>query len=255
MPHFWLADPILNGRTPLENSYYPYGWDGNGRFLLHNGADMPQPAGTLVTAVADGTIRLAQGDQEETYGWRCDWYGLFIVLELTETWQGMPIYILYGHIRNLLVEPGQVVQQGQLIAEVGAEGVAAVPHLHLEVRVGDNQFNQTRNPMLWLPPIPGTGLLAGRLVDANGRPWQGVRLTLINGRGSQPLYEYTFTYLDDPQQIIHADEALAENFVFADLAPGEYTLFASINGVEQRQMVTIAAGEITAVELIHPAPP
>src|SRR5690606_7891582 len=126
-------------------------------------------------------------------------------------------------------------------AEVGAEGVAAVPHLHLEVRVGSNQFSHTRNPMLWLPPLPGTGVLAGRLLDENGRPWQGVRLTLINGRGSEPLYEYSFSYLDDPQHLIHPDEALAENFLFADLEPGPYSLFVSINGVEERRSVVIEA--------------
>jgi murein DD-endopeptidase MepM/ murein hydrolase activator NlpD len=211
---------------------------------------MPKEAGTPVLAVADGIIVVAQSDAEAWYGWRCGWYGQLVVLELAERWQGQPVYVLYGHVRNLQVEAGQPVQQGQPVAEVGVEGVSLVPHLHLEVRLGSNEFSQTRNPMLWLAPVPEMGVLAGRLVDAAGRPWQGTRITLIDGSGEQPRYLYTFTYLDDPQQLIHPDESLAENFVFADLPPGNYTLFAAVAGVEYRVPVSVRVGEVTAVEMI-----
>jgi hypothetical protein len=134
------------------------------------------------------------------------------------------------------------------------EGVSAVPHLHLEVRVGSNDFASTQNPMLWLEPLPGTGVLVGRLVDGAGRPWQGVRLTLIESTDEGPLYRYTFTYLDDPQHLIRPDAALAENFLFADLPPGNYTLFVSIEGQEYRQPVVVNGGEVTAVEIVAEMP-
>ncbi len=252
--HFWLTDPVLGGRKPLANGYYPYGWDGDGRFLLHNGADMPAARGTLVTAVADGTVVIAQSDAEELYGWRCDWYGQLVVLELDEQWQGQPVYVLYGHVQQIQVEAGQRVERGDPIAEIGVEGVSAVPHLHLEVRVGSNSFAATQNPMLWLEPLPGTGVLAGRLVDGGGRPWQGVRITLIESTTDGPVYHYTFTYLDDPQHLIHPHAALAENFLFADLPPGNYTLFASVAGQEYRQPVVVNDGEVTAVEIVADLP-
>lgn len=252
--HFWLADPVTGGRKPLENAYYPYGWDGDGRFLLHNGADMPKERGTLVTAVADGTVIVAQSDTEELYGWRCDWYGQLVVLELDEQWQGQPVYVLYGHVQLIQVEPGQRVTRGDPIAEIGVEGVSAVPHLHLEIRIGNNGFADTYNPMLWLEPLPETGVLAGRLVDEAGRPWQGVRLTLIESTADGPVYRYTFTYLDDPQHLIHPDAALAENFLFADLPPGNYTLFVSVAGREYRQPVVVNVGEVTAVEIVAEMP-
>lgn len=248
--HFWLDDPVAGGRKPLENGYYPYGWDGDGRFLLHNGSDMPRPQGTLVTAVADGTVIVAQSDSAELFGWRCDWYGQLVVLELDETWLGQPVYALYGHIQNLQVEPGQHLEQGDPVAEIGVEGVSAVPHLHLEIRIGSNEFSQTRNPMLWLEPAPETGVLAGRLVDGTGRPWQGVRVTLIETSGEQVQYRYSYSYLDDPQHIINPDEALAENFVFADLPAGNYTLFAQVEGVDYRLPVEIRAGQLTTVEIV-----
>lgn len=252
--HFWLTDPVLGGRKPLANGYYPYGWDGDGRFLLHNGADMPAVRGTLVTAVADGTVVVTQSDAEELYGWRCDWYGQLVVLELDQQWQGQPVYVLYGHVQQIQVEAGQRVAQGDPIAEIGVEGVSAVPHLHLEVRVGSNGFATTQNPMLWLEPLPGTGVLAGRLVDGAGRPWQGVRITLIESTADGPVYHYTFTYLDDPQHLIHPDAALAENFLFADLPPGNYTLFVSVAGQEYRLPVVVNEGAVTAVEIMAGLP-
>lgn len=249
-PHFWLSDPIATGRKPFEQAYYPYGWDGGQRFLLHNGADMPEELGTPVLAAADGTVVVAQSDQEAMFGWRCDWYGQLVIVELDERWQNQPVYILYGHIRNLQVQEGDRVQQGDQIAEIGVEGVSVVPHLHLEVRVGRNEFGTTQNPLLWLQPTEDFGILAGRLVDPEKRPWQGIRLTLIDGSGEEPTFISTFSYLDDPQHIINPDDQLAENFVFADMRPGFYTLFTQIQGVDYRVPVEIKAGEVTAVEIV-----
>ena len=252
-PHFWLIDPIGNGRKPFEQAYYPYGWDGGGRFLLHNGADMPKELGTPLLAVADGTVIVAQTDSEEMFGWRCDWYGQLVILELEQRWQDRPIYILYGHIQNIQVEVGERVTQGDRIAEIGVEGVSLVPHLHLEVRVGENDFTTTQNPILWMQPTEDFGILAGRLIDPEKRPWQGIRVTIIDPSGDEPQFISTFTYLDDPQHIINPDEQLAENFVFADLRPGFYTLFAQLQGVDYRVPVEIKAGEITAVEIMTEA--
>lgn len=249
-PYFGLADPLQNGRKPLEDGYYPYGWDGGGRFLLHNGSDFPGEKGTPVTAVANGMVIVAQTDEAELYGWRCDWYGQLIVLELAERWQGQVVYVLYGHIQNLQVVPGQMVEQGDILAEIGVEGVSLVPHLHLEIRIVNNGFGDTVNPMLWLEPLPETGVLAGRLVDEAGRPWQGTRVTLVEAAGEEVNYFHTFTYLDDPDHLIHPDAGLAENFVFADMKPGFYTLFATAAGEEVRLPVEINAGELTAVEMI-----
>ena len=46
------------------------------------------------------------------------------------------------------------------------------------------------------------------------------------------------------------DELLAENFVFADVRPGEYTLYVKLQGVEYRQPVQVVEGALTTVELI-----
>lgn len=248
--HFNFIKPVAGGGRTIINKTYPYGSDGGGRYLIHNGIDIAGALGDPLLAVADGTVVVSQADDNELYGWRCNWYGQLVVLELDQQWQGQPVYVLYGHILNRTVEVGQRVQQGEQLAEVGVGGVATVPHLHLEVRVGSNEFDSSRNLMLWIDPGPTRGVLAGRLLDPQERPWQGVVLTLIDGSDDEPQYINTYSYQGDPQNLINPDEILAENFVFADVLPGEYILYVKLQGVEYRQPVQITAGELTTVELI-----
>ena len=247
-PHFWLSKPLPGAGRTLINQRFPYGWDENGRLLLHNGVDISEDLGTPVLAVADGTIVVAQSDLNAWYGWRCDWYGHLVVLELDEIWQDQPIYALYGHVLNLKVEAGQRVSRGEPLAEIGFGGAATNPHLHFELRVGENQFDATRNPMLWLEPGPTRGVIAGRLVDPEGRPWQGVPLALVS-RGGDGGKHSTWSYLGDPQDLSNPDEGWAENFVFSDVQPGEYDLYTSIQGVDYRQPLMVSAGQITTVEI------
>ena len=41
---------------------------------------------------------------------------------------------LYGHLSELFVEPGESVQQGEVIGRVGSTGLSTGPHLHFELR-------------------------------------------------------------------------------------------------------------------------
>ncbi|MCA9918825.1 MAG: M23 family metallopeptidase [Anaerolineales bacterium] len=248
--HFEFIKPVPGGGRTIINKTFPYGSDGDGRYLLHNGIDIAGELGMPVLAVADGTVVVSQADDQELWGWRCDWYGHLVVIELDQTWQGQPIYVLYGHVLGLAAEVGQHVSQGEPVAEVGVGGAATVPHLHLEVRVGTNEFGSTRNPMLWIDPGPTRGVLAGRLIDPQGRPWQGVVVTLVGTDADETEFINTFTYQGDPQNLINPDELLAENFLFADVSPGEYTLYVKLQGVEYRQPVQIIEGELTTVELV-----
>ncbi|MBK8988915.1 MAG: M23 family metallopeptidase [Chloroflexi bacterium] len=250
--HFWLAKPLPGGGRFLINNNFPYGSDGSGRYLLHNGVDSAEDKGTPVLAAADGLVVYAGPDADILFGWRCDWYGHLVVIQHDFTWLDQPVYTLYGHVLGIVVETGQRVYQGQPVAEIGVGGAATHAHLHFEVRIGENAFGATRNPMLWLDPGGTRGVLAGRLVDENGRPWQGVTITLIDGRGEEVQFLHTWSYLDDPDHLINPDEGYAENFVFADLLPGFYELFVKVREVEYRQRVEISAGALRLVEMQIP---
>ena len=248
--HFWFVKPLPEEQLIAVNPAYPYGSDSNGRYLLHNGIDSLADKGVDVFAAGSGTVAYAGEDADVLYGWRCDWYGNLVVIEHDELWLGQPVYSLYGHVLDVSVTTGQRVEAGDRVAEVGFGGVATHPHLHFEVRVGSNEFSATRNPLLWLTPETDRGVIVGRLVDGEKRPWQGTRVTLIDGSGEEVEFINTWTYLDDPEHLINPDEGYAENFVFGDLVAGNYELFAKIQGIEYRQSIEVKVGELSFVEIV-----
>lgn len=247
--HFWLSKPLPGGGRLLYTEWFPYGYDVGGRYLIHNGIDIAEPEGTAVLAAADGTVIVAGDDYSRYYGWRCDWYGHLVVIELDRRWRDRPVHIVYGHVLEIEVDPGQRVSKGQKVAEVGVGGAATLPHLHFEIRVGTNEFKSTRNPLLWLEPPATRGIIAGRLVDPEGRPWQGVAITAV-GRSDGTEDHITWTYLDNLQHLIHPDETLAENFVMGDMMPGEYELFVELQGEIYRYPVIVNGGEMSQIEII-----
>jgi murein DD-endopeptidase MepM/ murein hydrolase activator NlpD len=100
-----------------------FGWrihpiTGDRRF--HAGTDLGAPTGTPVLAAAAGQV--------ETANW-VGGYGLTVILNHKSAEQ-----TLYGHMSQILVQPGQWVQPGTVIGLVGSTGNSTGPHLHFEVR-------------------------------------------------------------------------------------------------------------------------
>ncbi|WP_245753771.1 M23 family metallopeptidase [Geodermatophilus ruber] len=70
---------------------------------------------------------------------------------------GLAVYILhengdvtvYGHMDQILVEPGQYVEAGETIALLGNRGQSTGPHLHFEVHEGGVGGDRI-NPLPWL---------------------------------------------------------------------------------------------------------
>ena len=48
---------------------------------------------------------------------------------------------LYGHMSEIVAQPGSFVRQGQLIGYVGSSGLSTGPHLHFEVRMSGQPVN------------------------------------------------------------------------------------------------------------------
>ena len=248
-PHFWLSRPLPGSGRFLTSSVLPYGSDGTNRYLLHNGSDISQPRGALVVSAGEGRVVVARSDVDAWFGWRCNWYGNLVIVELDRQWNGKLIYVLYGHVQEVMAAAGDQVLPGSPLAEVGSEGVATLPHLHIEVRVGENSFWETRNPFLWFYPGDTRGLLIGRLVTSDGRAWQGIPVSVV-GEESELGAWTAWTYLGDPVGMINPDEQYAENFVLGDLLPGTYQVSALVGDAIVTGEVEIRGGEISTLELV-----
>lgn len=94
-----------------------------GRAALHEGVDFNAPKGTPITAAGAGAVVFA--------GWHPS-YGRQIDID-----HGNGLVTRYAHSSRLLVKTGDIVRQGQKIAEVGSTGRSTGAHLHFEVRVKD----------------------------------------------------------------------------------------------------------------------
>ena len=100
----------------------------------HEGVDVSAPRGTPILAAAKGKVT------------RASWvtgYG-----QLVEISHGYGYVTRYGHASRIMVRVGQVVERGEVIAQVGSSGIATAPNLHYEVLVN----GQAQNPMNYVLP-------------------------------------------------------------------------------------------------------
>ncbi|MDJ0348414.1 M23 family metallopeptidase [Cryobacterium sp. PH29-G1] len=94
---------------------------------FHNGTDIAAPCGQPVFAATGGKVMDAgyQGS-----------YGNWILID-----HGNGIETGYAHNSQLLVDPGQLVVAGEIIALVGTTGASSGCHVHFETRVDGDYVN------------------------------------------------------------------------------------------------------------------
>ncbi|MCU7939485.1 MAG: M23 family metallopeptidase [gamma proteobacterium symbiont of Bathyaustriella thionipta] len=102
----------------------------------HFGVDVAAPTGTNVVAPASGVITLAHQDMFFSGG--------TIILD-----HGHGLSSTFLHLSKLLIKQGDVVKQGDLIAQVGATG--RVTGAHLDWRM--NLFKRRLDPQLLVPSM------------------------------------------------------------------------------------------------------
>lgn len=101
----------------------------------HYGLDIAGPVGTPIYAPLAGTVSLAHPDMYYSGG--------TLIVD-----HGQGISSTFIHLDKILVEVGQELRAGDLIAEMGATGRVTGPHLDWRV----NWFDQRLDPQLLLPP-------------------------------------------------------------------------------------------------------
>lgn len=99
----------------------------NGRPRFHKGIDIAAPQGAPIQAAAAGTV---------VFSGRNGGYGNMVMIEHADGRR-----TLYAHAEALYVKVGDRVSASQTIAAVGSTGHSTGPHVHFEVRVGDQAVN------------------------------------------------------------------------------------------------------------------
>ena len=138
--------PLNNSTTPDEmNTSYGPRIDAD-RWDFHDGIDLPALVGTLVHAMADGSVHRA-GPADEGFG------STHIILKVCDPSDGQhDLFLVYLHLDSIAdgVVPGAQVHQSDVIGAVGQED-ATYPHLHFEFRKGGPQQRRSVHPLHYLP--------------------------------------------------------------------------------------------------------
>ena len=86
---------------------------------FHSGLDIANKTGTEIIATANGKV---------SYAGRKMYFGNLVVID-----HGYGKVTRYGHLKKVLVKPGQQVKRGEVIALLGNTGQSTGPHVHYEV--------------------------------------------------------------------------------------------------------------------------
>ena len=119
---------------PVEGARFTSGFGGRwGTF--HYGIDLAAPMRTPEMAAADGVV--VRAGAASGFG-----LAVYVLHENGDV-------TVYGHMDEILVEPGQYVEAGETIALLGNRGQSTGPHLHFEVHEGGMDGRRI-DPVPWL---------------------------------------------------------------------------------------------------------
>lgn len=110
-------------------------------YFEHDAIDCAAPQGTPLKAVDSGVVSVTRFDGTSNYA--------YVLIVHADNFSSV-----YGHVSAIYVEPGEVVQKGQIIGAMGglpgtpgAGGYTIGPHVHFGVRLNGIPVD----PLLYLP--------------------------------------------------------------------------------------------------------
>ncbi len=238
--HFYFLRPIAVNEVNWPLPDYRYGGTFFGPDIVHTGIDIVAPRGTPVLSAEAGRVVWAgTGLYFGVYN-PDDPYGLAIVIEHEFGYKNNPLFTVYAHMDEIIINLGDTVKAHQAIGIVGITGFTTGPHLHFEIRVGDNNFFQTKNPELWIAPPQGWGIAAARLMNQAYAPIEklDVKLTSLSTKKVYRARTYTM-------RGVNSDDYYQENFVLSDLAAGFYQVSFDYKEQNYVHLIEIKPGVVT----------
>lgn len=120
-----------NGRLryPTDSRSISAGYPNYSSGRYHGGIDFPVSTGSNVYAAASGTVILVKDLNYNSYG-------RYLIID-----HGDGLSTLYAHNSQILVNVGDKVSAGQVVAKSGSTGNSTGPHCHFEVRVNGSRVN------------------------------------------------------------------------------------------------------------------
>jgi len=118
------ANPLLYMSKPVNGKILaPFGWGVqpvSKQEIMHEGLDIEAALGTNIRASAPGKVKSVTESAQ---------FGKTLIIEHSQD-----IDTLYGHLGEVLVNPGDEISQGQVIGKVGKTGMVSGPMLYFEIR-------------------------------------------------------------------------------------------------------------------------
>lgn len=128
---FYGSDaPVLPVSGPVTSDYGERIHPITGEESFHSGRDIGAEEGAGISAVYDGVV-VDTGVGELS--------GNYVKID-----HGDGLVALYCHCSKVLVEAGDAVRKGDVIAAVGHTGAATGPHLHFEIRLNGELTDPAR---------------------------------------------------------------------------------------------------------------
>ena len=239
--HFYFSRPVGVDEVNWPLPSYRYGGIFFAPDAPHTGVDIVVEIGTPVLAAGPGQVvwtgrGFIFGEQIEE-----DPYGLVIAIKHDFGWNNRPLYTLYAHLSEILAVKGQQVETGDLIGLSGDTGFTTAPHLHFEVRVGENTYYNSQNPELWLVPPVGWGVVAGRLTDGASQPLFSQEAILVNLETDKMWVGESYGSI----LTVNHDPYYNENFVVSDLPAGKYLVQIPYYGLYYEETIEVLPGAVT----------
>lgn len=243
--HFYFNRPLSISDTHKMNVDYRYGYDYPEEKVVHTGIDITGGLGDPVLAAAAGKVIFAGYGLLNGANDSKDPYGLAVMIRHSFSYEGYTIYSVYAHLKKVSVDKGDWVDTGDKIGEIGMTGNTSGPHVHFEIRIENASGDKVQNPELWIAPLIGHGVLAGRVETTLDMVMTTKNLWLKSLDTGK-----TWTIITYAPKTKQVDDYYRENFTIGDLPVGQYEISTYYNWKFYKQTVFIAPGTVNFV-LFH----